>query len=402
MSNGNFTNLNATGNVTARGFVSAVGAVIGGSVASRGQISAVGDVVAAGGISAVGNVAGRFIVGNGAFLTGVVSTSAPSNVANTVSGNAQPNVTTVGTLLTLSVFGLTRAANIAAGGNVIAQGNVAARNLLSSGAVSALGNVTGAYVLGNGAFITGVVAATATQAATVTASAQSNITSVGVLNSLSVFGTTSTFNLAARGAVQATGNVTGAYLFGNGAFLTGITGGGGSSTVAVTVSGNAQPNITSVGNLTSLSVVGTIRAGNIVGNGAGITGIAGSTPARATVSVSTGPVASGASVNVTATGYKGYALYSIQTSTAAWVTVYSSIGSRAADATRPQTVDPVPGSGVIAEVVTPGASTQLFTPAAIGFSSEATPSTDVQLKVVNNSAGQADVVVTLTLLKMEN
>jgi hypothetical protein len=401
MSNGNFTNLNATGNVTARGFVSALGAVIGSSVATTGRITGASASVT-GTISAAGNVSGQFIIGNGAFLTGVVSTSAPSNVANTVSGNAQPNVTTVGTLLNLSVFGLTRAANIAAGGNVIAQGNVAGRNLLTSGTVSALGNVTGAFILGNGQFLSGVTATTAAQAATVTSSAQPAITSVGTLNSLSVFGTTTTFNLTAGGAVRAAGNITGNYLFGNGAFLTGITSGGGSSTVAVTVSGNAQPNITSVGTLSTLSVTGTIRAGNIVGNGAGITGIAGSTPARATVSVSTGPVASGASVNVTAVGYRGYALYAIQTSTAAWVTVYSSVGSRTADATRPQTVDPVPGSGVVAEVVTPGASTQLFTPAAVGFSSEATPSTDIQLKVVNNSAGQANVVVTLTLLKMEN
>lgn len=405
MSNGNFTNLNATGNVTARGFVSAAGNVIGSSILSSSTMSAGGNVVGSnflttGQLSAQGNIRGQFILGNGAFLTGVAS-GGNAAVAVTVSGNAQPNVTSVGTLLTLSVFGLTRVSNVAAQGNVIAQGNLVGRNLLTGGNVTASGNVTGQYILGNGQFLTGIVADTANRAATITASAQPNITSVGVLNTLSVFGTASAFNIVARGAVQATGNVQGQYLIGNGRFLTGIDTGGGSSNVAVTVSGNAQPNITSVGRLTALSVTGTVTAGAFVGDGSNLTGIAGTASTRQSVTVSTGTVAPGAAVNVTAVGYRGYALYSIQTSSAAWVTVYSSVSARSSDATRPQTSDPVPGSGVVAEVVTVSAGTQLFTPAVIGFSSESIPTNDIQLKVVNNSAGAANVVVTLTLVKME-
>jgi hypothetical protein len=67
-------------------------------------------------------------------------------------------------------------------------------------------------------------------------------------------------------ALSATGNVTGAYIFGNGSGLSSITGANvtgtvanatyaisaGSATTAGTVTNAAQPNITSLGNLASL------------------------------------------------------------------------------------------------------------------------------------------------------
>ena len=105
--------------------------------------------------------------------------------------------------------------------------------------------------------------------------------------------------------------------------------------------------------------------------------------------------------NYNITGYKGYALMSIQTSAAAWVTVYSSIAARLADASRAISTDPTPGSGVLAEVITTGATTQLFTPAIIGFSSEATPTTNIPIKIYNSGVVPAAITVTLTLLKLE-
>ena len=71
--------------------------------------------------------------------------------------------------------------------------------------------------------------------------------------------------------VSATGNITGANIIGNGQFLTNlpganVTGTVANATTAGTVTTNAQPNITSVGTLSSLSVTGNIAAtGNITG-----------------------------------------------------------------------------------------------------------------------------------------
>ena len=133
------------------------------------------------------------------------------------------------------------------------------------------------------------------------------------------------------------------------------------------------------------------------GSGSGGSGMA----SRTTVSGTTAAVADGIAVPLTVTGFKGYALLSIQTSVAAWVTVYSSAASRTSDATRTIATDPQPGTGVIAEVITTGAQTQKFSPATIGYSDEATPDNNIQLKVVNRSGSTNPVTVTLKLIQLE-
>ena len=100
--------------------------------------------------------------------------------------------------------------------------------------------------------------------------------------------------------------------------------------------------------------------------------------------------------------YKGYVLYSIQTSAAAWVTLYTSQANRTADASRTISTDPTPGTGVVAEAITSGASTVYFSPAVSGYSAEATPTTSIPIKVYNNGASATTITVTLTLLQTEN
>ena len=109
-----------------------------------------------------------------------------------------------------------------------------------------------------------------------------------------------------------------------------------------------------------------------------------------------------ASENITITAYKGYALYKIEVSEPAWVTLYVSSSARAADTNRPITQDPTPGSGVIAEAITQSQSeTVLFTPAVIGFNDDSTPSTNVYLKVVNRSGSTQSINVELTVTQLE-
>jgi len=113
----------------------------------------------------------------------------------------------------------------------------------------------------------------------------------------------------------------------------------------------------------------------------------------------TSAIAANASQSVTITGFKGYALYSVQTSAAAWVTIYNGATARTNDSARVITTDPTPGSGVIAEVITAGASTYNFAPAIIGYSAENT--TSIQLKVSNQSVTTQSITVTLTLIQLE-
>jgi len=122
---------------------------------------------------------------------------------------------------------------------------------------------------------------------------------------------------------------------------------------------------------------------------------------RTPVQATTTSLANNATGNLTITGYKGYALYKIQTSAAAWIRIYTDSASRTADSSRDQTTDPSPGSGVIAEVITTGAETILISPGTIGFSNESTPSTDIQLAVTNKSGGTTTITVTLTVLQLE-
>ena len=107
--------------------------------------------------------------------------------------------------------------------------------------------------------------------------------------------------------------------------------------------------------------------------------------------------------NLNITGFKAYSLFSIETSAAAWVRVYTNDASRTADSTRSEGNDPAPGSGVIAEVRTTGAETIQITPGVIGFNFDSTPTTDIYVSVTNRTglASSTSITVTLTAIKLE-
>ena len=91
----------------------------------------------------------------------------------------------------------------------------------------------------------------------------------------------------------------------------------------------------------------------------------------------------------------------IQTSAAAWVTLYTDAASRVSDASRSETTDPTPGSGVVAEAITTSAATQIITPGIIGWNNDGTPSTNVYVKVKNKSGSTQAITVTLHYLPLE-
>ena len=172
-------------------------------------------------------------------------------------------------------------------------------------------------------------------------------------------------------------------------------------------------------NTTGLNVVGSIvgtslTAGGLTyptsngssgqvltSDGAGnVTWTAGGLQSRATTGV-TQSIANGASSDVSITAPSGYALLSIETSHAAWVTLYSDTASRTLDATRAITNDPLPGSGVLAEVITTGAATQKITPGIICFNSGGAGNNTTYAKINNRSGSTNNITVTLTYITLE-
>ena len=130
------------------------------------------------------------------------------------------------------------------------------------------------------------------------------------------------------------------------------------------------------------------------GGGSGLT-------SRTTANATASNLADDASANITITAAKTYALLKIQTSHAAWVTLYTSSAARTADATRLEVTDPQPGSGVIAEVITTDGATQTITPGTIGWNDDGTPSTTAYVKVVNKSGSSQNLTVTLHFVQLE-
>ena len=181
-----------------------------------------------------------------------------------------------------------------------------------------------------------------------------------------------------------------------------------SDTITINAAGGAltiqEEGVSLATDATTLNFVGS----GVTASGTGatktitITGGGGSgLQARTTAQGATASIADGASSNITIATAKTYALQKIQTSAAAWVTLYVSDAARTADASRNETTDPLPGSGVIAEVITSDGAIQNITPGTLGWNDEATPTTDAYLKVVNKSGSTQAITVTLHFVALE-
>jgi len=143
-----------------------------------------------------------------------------------------------------------------------------------------------------------------------------------------------------------------------------------------------------------LAMFGTIK---VLTQGAG-TGLGG----RSVVSATTASLADNAAGDISITAHKSYALLSIKPSVASWVTLYSDAAARTADVNRVQGADPAPDAGVIAEVITTAAATEVkMTPGVIGWNNDTTPSNTVYAKVVNKSGSATTVDVELKVLQLE-
>ena len=123
---------------------------------------------------------------------------------------------------------------------------------------------------------------------------------------------------------------------------------------------------------------------------------------RSTATATTATVAAGADINLDITGVAiSYGILKKATTHPAWVVLYISQAARTADSTRAITTDPVPGSGVVAEVITVGDVTQVISPMLCGYNDESTPVTTVYAKVRNETTSSNTIGVTITFVPLE-
>ena len=307
---GTLTGLYSTGNITATFFAGGgnalsniqsaalVGNVANANVALvvsgplQPNITQVGTLT---GLYSTGNITATFFTGGGNALSNIQSAALVGNVANAnvalvVSQPSQPNITQVGTLTGLYSTGNLTATFFAGGGNALSNiqsaalvGNVANANVALVVSqplqpnITGLGTLTGLYSTGNitATFFTGQGnglsniqssvlvgnVASANVALVVSQPLQPNITQVGTLTGL-----------------YSTGNLTATFFAGGGNALSNIqssalVGNVANANVALVVSQPSQPNITSVGILTSLNIGGvanvtsTLYTQNIVSSG---------------------------------------------------------------------------------------------------------------------------------------
>ena len=129
----------------------------------------------------------------------------------------------------------------------------------------------------------------------------------------------------------------------------------------------------------------------------------GSGASRVSEAETTASISDGASGSVEyATLGKSFALQKITVDKQCWVRVYSDTASRTADASRVQGTDPADDSGVIAEIISTTAGTQVFklTPGIFGWLDNS--ETEVPVAIQNNSGSTGTVTVTIAALKLES
>jgi len=297
--------ISAVGNIGTAGYVLGNGALLTGlpEIYGNANVAAflptyTGNLVSLQGpVTTTANITGNYILGNGALLTGLPETYANANVAAflpvyngniganvvtaqrfagngntisniaganvtgtvpsattavTVTGNAQPNITSVGTLTSVTSTGNVQGGNILTGGAVSAAGTITGNILQTSGAQ---GNIIGAnyvsanFYLGDGSLLTNLPSGNATLSGNLAGNLQGN-----------------GFGANAFAFVSATGNVSGNYILGNGSQLTGLP--------ATYSNANVSTLLASFGSNT-ISTTGNITAGNFVGNGSLLTNITG-------------------------------------------------------------------------------------------------------------------------------
>ena len=273
------------------------GLTVTGTVSSTESVTA-GNLYSLGLVNSVGTVTAPFFVGNGAFLTGITAVTSYGNanvnlLLSTGTGNVLPagnNTFSLGSATSqwkdLYVSNATIYMNsvplTVGAGNVLSVGGQPVLTNNSTTSVTTTGNIQGALITATGNVQAGNLRTTG------------SVTATGTINggNLSTGGAVVAIGNVSGGNVNAAGNLTGTYILGNGAFLTGVASSYGNADVETYL-----PTYT--GGMTAMTgpvvTTGNISASHFIGNGSMLTGLASSSGATGLTGATGSVGASGAS-----------------------------------------------------------------------------------------------------------
>jgi hypothetical protein len=213
--------------------------------------------------------------------------------------------------------------------------------------------------------------------------------------------------------IHATGVVTATQFVGGGANLTSLPAANltgtlpaidGSNLLNVTASGTGivvEDDEVNVGSAVTVDF-GTGLDVAFSAGVATVTSSGGSLQARTVVSGATTSIPSMGIGHTNIIGFKAYGLMKVGLSTAGWIRLYTDSTSRTNDSGRSVGEDPEVGSGVIAEVVTTGISTQqLISPFTVGGNMDDPVTTKIYASIKNLSDSTQSISANLTILQLE-
>jgi hypothetical protein len=244
-----FTQFSGAGTYTAGTGLTLTGSAFSVN-ASQTQVTALGTVTSGTWNSLVGSSA-TFAAGlSGANLASITGGNVSGQVGNalvagTVYTAAQPNITSVGTLTSLAVTGTTTSGNFATAGNI-----------------------TASFLVSNVATGTAPLTVTSTTLVPNLYVARANVSDYDTVTLVSTGTYYPQFVSATSGNLASSANAVYVANIANGSFAatTFVGALSGAATTAGTVTTASQPNITSVGTLSSLAVTANVTAGNVYAN----------------------------------------------------------------------------------------------------------------------------------------
>ena len=284
-----------------------------------------------------------------------------------------------------------------------------------SGASSVSQSTTAYGLVGSPNLNVGVVTATSFSGSLI-GNVIGNVTgNVTGSSSTSGYATTAGISSAVSGTINinTTGIVTATRFVGSGSSLTNLPAGqltgslpaiDGSALLNVTASGTGivvEDDAVNVGSATTIDFGTGIDVSFSAGI-ATITASGGSLQSRTVVTGVTTSIVNNGIGNTNITGFKSYALMKVGLSTVGWLRLYTDSVSRDNDISRSVGIDPTPGSGVIAEVVTTGISTtQIISPFVMGGNLDDPADTTIYASITNLSGSTQPITANLTILQLE-
>ena len=385
-----------SGNI--RQYINSAGNVGLGTVNPTSRLTVNGNVLVSGILTATipaSNLTGALPAIDGSALIGVVGSGSgiiiqddatPVGTAGTINFGSNISVSFASGIATVSGASSVSEATTAYGLAGTPNLNVGVITA-SSFSGNVIGNLTGNLIGNVDGNVTGSSGYASTSGISSAVSGTININTTGII-------TASSFSGSASGLTNIpSGQLTGALPAIDGSALLNVTASGTGVVV--------EDDTVNVGSATTIDF-GTGLDVSFSGGVATITASGGSLQSRTTVIGVTTSIANNGIGNTDIAGFKSYALLKVGLSTDAWIRLYTDSTSRANDASRSLGEDPLPGSGVIAEVSTSGISTtQIISPFVIGGNLDNPADTIIYAAITNLSGSTQAITANLTILQLE-